>query len=105
MTVAAKFSVGQIVEHRKFGYRGAIYGVDAEYSQSEEWYQQVALSRPPRDKPWYCVLVDGSPHTTYVAERHLAASRDCGQINHPLLGRYFGSYDGRQYYPRTARVP
>ncbi len=96
----AKFAIGQIVRHRKFGYRGAIYGVDAEFSLSDEWYQQVALSRPPRDQPWYHVLVDGAAHTTYVAERHLAASRDLGQIDHPLLGQHFESYDGRRYQPR-----
>ena len=95
-----RFAVGQIVHHRKVGYRGVVFGVDAEFSASEEWYENVALSRPPRDRPWYHVLVDGAAHTTYVAERHLESSGDHGQIAHPLLGRYFESYDGRRYQPR-----
>ena len=95
-----KFAVGQIVHHLKAGYRGVVYEVDAEFSLSEEWYEHVALSRPPKDRPWYHVLVDGAAHTTYVAERHLKASADLGQIAHPLLGRYFESYDGRCYHAR-----
>ena len=92
-----KFAVGQIVHHVKVGYRGVVFGVDAEFSLSEEWYENVALSRPPKDRPWYHVLVDGAAHTTYVAQRHLESSSDRRQIDHPLLGRYFESYDGRRY--------
>ena len=98
--MTAGFTVGQIVRHRRFGYRGVIFGVDAAFSLSDEWYDQVARSRPPKDKPWYHVLVDGATHTTYVAERHLTASGDHGQIAHPLLGEYFESFDGRRYRPR-----
>ena len=98
--MVARFALGEIVHHLKVGYRGVVFGVDAEFSLSEEWYENVAVSRPPKDRPWYHVLVDGASHTTYVAERHLESSREVGQINHPLLGRYFESYDGRRYQPR-----
>ena len=47
----AEFALGEVVRHRKFGYRGAIYGVDAVFSLSEEWYEAVARSRPPKDQP------------------------------------------------------
>ncbi|MEJ2131960.1 MAG: heat shock protein HspQ [Gammaproteobacteria bacterium] len=96
-----KFFVGEIIEHLKFGYRGVIYGVDPVFSSSEEWYDQVATSRPPKDRPWYHVLVDGATHTTYVAERHLARSGNVEQIEHPLLGECFERYDGSRYVPRT----
>ncbi|MDE0178351.1 MAG: heat shock protein HspQ [Gammaproteobacteria bacterium] len=95
-----KFAVGQIVHHVKVGYRGVVFGVDAEFSLSDEWYENVALSRPPKDRPWYHVMVDGAAHTTYVAQRHLVSSSDARQIDHPLLGRYFESYDGRRYHLR-----
>ena len=100
MSLEAKYTVGQIVHHLKVGYRGVVFGVDAEFSLSEEWYENVALSRPPKDRPWYHVLVDGATHTTYVAERHLESSRELSQIDHPLLGQFFESYDGRGYQPR-----
>ena len=96
----SQFSIGQIVEHLKFGYRGAIYAVDSEFSLSEEWYEAVARSRPPKDAPWYHVLVDGASHTTYVAERHLALAEETGQIEHPALGQFFRAFDGERYLPR-----
>ena len=100
MASEARFYIGQIVEHRRFGYRGLVFGVDPEFQLSQQWYQDVARSRPPQDQPWYHVLVDGAGHTTYVAERHLAASVDCSQISHPQLGQYFDRYDGERYFTR-----
>ena len=97
----ASFWVGQIVEHLRFGYRGVVFQVDSTFALSEEWYEEVARSRPPKDKPWYHVLVDGATHSTYVAERHLAQSGNVSQVNHPLLGHYFESFDGRRYHPHT----
>ncbi len=97
----AKFGIGEIVEHLKFGYRGVVYGVDATFSLSEEWYETVARSRPPRDAPWYHVLVDGAAHSTYVAERHLLPSGDTGQIEHPELGAHFARFDGQRYLPHA----
>jgi heat shock protein HspQ len=96
----ARFFVGQLVDHMKFGYRGVVFGVDPEFNLSEEWYEQVARSRPPKDQPWYQVMVDGAANTTYVAERHLQASEDFAQIDNPFLGEYFSGFDGRKYLPR-----
>ena len=98
---SSQFFVGQIIEHRKIGYRGVIFGIDAEFSLSEEWYEQVARSRPPKDKPWYHVLVHGAEHTTYVAERHLQAAAEPAQIEHPMLGRHFDCFDGARYFPKA----
>lgn len=92
--------MGQIVAHLKFGYRGVVFGVDGEFSLTDEWYEAVARSRPPRDRPWYHVLVDGAQHTTYVAERHLSPSEDTSQVSHPQLGSWFASFDGVRYRPR-----
>lgn len=97
----AKFKTGQIIEHLKLGYRGVIYQADEIFCLSEEWYEMVARSRPPKNAPWYHVLVDKSTHTTYVAERHLTTSRDFTQIEHPSLGEHFESYDGLKYRTHT----
>jgi heat shock protein HspQ len=63
-----KFSVGELIHHRLFDYRGVIVDVDQSFQGTDEWYQSVAKSRPPRDEPWYHVLVHDSEHSTYVAE-------------------------------------
>jgi heat shock protein HspQ len=78
-----------------------IFAVDPEFSLSEAWYDTVARSRPPKNRPWYHVLVDGAEHSTYVAERHLAESADRSQVAHPALGEWFERYDGARYRPRT----
>jgi len=100
MALQARFSVGQIVQHLKFDYRGVIIDVDAEFQGSEEWYRQVALSRPPKDKPWYRILVDGADHMTYVAERHLKADKSCKPIAHPELDDFFAAFKDCAYQIR-----
>ena len=97
MEHTARFFVGQVVHHRRFGYRGVVYDVDATFQGTDEWYDVVARSRPPKDQPWYHVLVDQGDQTTYVAERHLEPDARGGPIDHPLLGRLFGSFHGDRY--------
>jgi len=75
-----------------------VTGIDTVFSQSESWYDSMAISRPPKDKPWYNVLVDRSLYLTYVAERNLITSQDRRQVDHPFLGHYFDKYDGSRYY-------
>lgn len=93
-----KFHIGQIIYHRRFNYRGVIVGIDSIFSHSEYWYESMATSRPPKDEPWYHVLVDQSSQSTYVAERNLFVNEDSRQVDHPLLGHYFDKYDGSRYY-------
>lgn len=88
----AQFSIGQLIVHKKFNYRGVIYDVDAEYTGTEEWYEKVAVSKPPKDKPWYHVLVDGQLMTTYVAEKHLDVDVSDAPITHPLTENFFDSF-------------
>lgn len=93
----AHFQIGQVVEHKLFGYLGVIFDVDPEFSSSDEWYEQVARSRPPKDKPWYHVLVDGSAHTTYVAQQNLDSTDTPHPIHHPLTDHFFTTFDGERY--------
>ena len=92
-----KFHLGQIIEHKNFGYRGVIYDVDAEFSGTDTWYEHVAKSQPPKDEPWYHVLVDGSDATTYVAERNILTTDNTAEINHPLIDAYFLSFSSDRY--------
>lgn len=94
-----KFSIGQVIHHRKFEYRGVIIDVDPVFMGSEEWYDQVARSRPPKDQPWYRVLVHNASHETYVAERHLEEDTEDTPINHPLVDNFFQSFEQGKYRP------
>ena len=43
------FNIGDIVKHRIYPFRGVIVDVDAEFSNTEEWYQSIpAEIRPSR---------------------------------------------------------
>ena len=96
----AKFSVGELVHHLLFDYRGAIFDVDAEFQGSEERYAQMARSRPPRDEPWYHVLVHNGTHTTYVAERNLEEDLGKAPIHHPLIEEFFDGFENSHYIIR-----
>ena len=44
----AKFSIGDIVKHKHFEFRGVIYDVDFEFNNSEEWYQSIPKNVRPK---------------------------------------------------------
>lgn len=96
----AKFQVGQIVHHKLFDYIGVVYDVDPTYQGSDEWYEHVARSCPPKDKPWYRVLVNEAVHITYVAEQNVEPAATPQRIVHPLTDRLFSSFDGERYQLR-----
>ncbi len=91
-TSKAAFSIGQLIHHKLFNYRGVIYDVDPIFQGTEEWYQQVAKTRPPKDKPWYHVLVDGQSMQTYVAERNLEADEIEQPVDNPLVEEVFEQF-------------
>lgn len=97
----AKFHIGQLIHHRLFDYRGVVVDVDPVFQGSEEWYDQVARSRPPKDKPWYRVLVHEARHETYVAERNLEPDTTRDPIRHPLVDDFFCRLDDGSYRLRS----
>ena len=98
----ARFHVGQPIHHKLFDYRGVIVDVDASFEGSLEWYSQMAHSRPPKDAPWYHVLVHGAEHWTYVAERNLEQDDSGEPIDHPDIVDIFDSYSDGQYSRRDS---
>ena len=99
----SQFSVGQIVHHKLYDYRGVIVDVDPIFSGTEEWYEQMALTRPPRDKPWYYVLVHDAVYTAYAAEQNLEPDLLLEPINHPAIDDYFAGFKDGIYVPREAK--
>jgi len=97
----ALFFVGQRIKHKLFGYEGVIIDVDPFFMLSDEWYELMAKSLPPRDRPWYRILVHNSSHETYVAEQNLDTLEEAGEVNHPDIERYFDSYADGVYRLRS----
>ena len=71
--------------------------VDASFQGSEAWYDAMARSRPPKDQPWYHVLVHEAEHMTYVAERNLEPDESGEPVVHPILDHYFDEMQSGRY--------
>lgn len=99
-TSRALFSIGQLVQHRLFEYRGVVIDVDPYFKGTDDWYDHMARSRPPKERPWYHVLVDGSDLRTYVAERNLEPDPRRAGIDHPDISDYFDMLGEEGYVNR-----
>jgi heat shock protein HspQ len=92
----AKFSIGQIVKHRLFPFRGVIFDVDPVFNNTEEWYNSIpAEVRPRKDQPFYHLLAENSEteYVAYVSEQNLLADDPPSPVRHPQVREYFEGYD------------
>ena len=92
-----QFSVGQLIKHKLFSYRGVIVDVDPNFQGTDEWYDQMARSKPPKDQPWYHVVVDHASHMTYVAERNLTEDLKNLPVENPLIKNFFKVFKDSKY--------
>lgn len=101
MNIKAEFGIGQVIHHRLFNYRGVIFDVDADFQGTEEWYEKNAKTgAPPKDEPWYHVLIDNDGRVAYVAQRNLEIDHSDDPVEHPLLENFFQGYDSGHYQSR-----
>jgi heat shock protein HspQ len=102
----AKFSIGQIVRHRLFPFRGVIFDVDPVFNNTEEWWNAIPEHmRPRKDQPFYHLLAenDETEYVAYVSEQNLLVDESGDPVRHPQLREYFDGYDSRRktYRPRS----
>ena len=94
-----QFKIGQLVKHRRYGYRGVVAKLDRVCQADDDWYQSNQ-TQPDKLQPWYHVLVHDSPHTTYAAQTSLMPDESSEPINHILVDYFFGSFENGLYLPR-----
>lgn len=99
-----KFTTGQMVTHRRYGYRGVVVDFDMTCHADEAWYQSNQ-TQPSRDQPWYHVLVHGSTGNTYVAEDHLELDELSEEVDHPLVAEFFKDFEDDRYSRNDAVWP
>lgn len=97
----SRFVPGDLVRHRRYGYRGVVVDVDLECRASQRWYESNR-TQPRRDQPWYHVLVDGADHSTYAAEDSLMPDYSPVEVRHPLVGLFFSGFEDG-FYTRNDR--
>ena len=93
------YEVGELIQHKRYGYRGVVAGRDATCQADHHWYESN-MTQPTRDQPWYHVLVHGAKHTTYVAQENLEVDEGGEQVIHPLAKVFFQHFFGGKYKPR-----
>ena len=103
----ARFAIGDAVQHRRFGFRGVIFDVDPEFSNTEEWYNSIPLAiRPRRDQPFYHLFAvtadDEEPYVAYVSEQNLKKIKlkTAEDIPHPDISAVFEGQVGGRFSPR-----
>ena len=97
----AKFSIGDVVKHKHFEFRGVVYDVDFEFNNSEEWYESIPKDvRPRKNQPFYHLLAENNEITyeAYVSEQNLINDDSDEPIKHPLIEEIFTGKKGSGYF-------
>ena len=90
----AKFTIGSVVKHRVFPFRGVVFDVDPVFDTTEEWLASIPEEvRPHKDQPFYHLLAENAETTyvAYVSEQNLLADETGEPCRHPLLREMFMS--------------
>ena len=102
----AKFAIGDVVKHRLFPFRGVIFDVDPEFSNTDEWYDAIPASvRPRKDQPFYHLLAENAEteYVAYVSEQNLLPDNSGEPVRHPQLAEFFtrsaeGAYERKRQF-------
>lgn len=100
LTAQAKFTIGQIVRHRKHPFRGVIFDIDPTFSNTEEWWDSIPEDmRPRKDQPFYHLLAenDTSYYVAYVSEQNLETDLTGDPVDHPEVSEMFDQLVDGQY--------
>ncbi len=104
--VHARFSIGDVVKHRLFDFRGVIFDIDPVFANSDEWYQSIPEEiRPAKDQPFYHLLAENgeSSYTAYVSQQNLLPDTMGGPVHHPAIPGLFEGYADGRYRLRPER--
>ena len=102
-TRLAKFTIGQVVRHRVYAFRGVVFDIDPVFSNSEEWWLAIpAEIRPVKDQPYYHLLAENSEteYIAYVSEQNLLPDDSGEPVRHPQVRDIFGSFEKGLYRSR-----
>src|SRR4051812_25437812 len=102
----ARFTIGEVVRHRMFDFRGVIFDIDPVFANSEEWYQAIPEDiRPRKDQPFYHLLAENaeSSYIAYVSQQNLLPDDEDEPVDHPAIEGMFEPFSGGRYRLRPER--
>jgi heat shock protein HspQ len=103
----AKFTIGQVVKHRLFSFRGVIFDIDPVFNNTEEWLQAIpAEVRPHKDQPFYHLFAENAEaeYIAYVSEQNLLPDNSGAPVRHPEVAEVFVRDDSGSYRPRHSQL-
>ena len=107
IVATARFSIGDVVRHRMFDFRGVVFDVDPVFANTEEWYEAIPADiRPAKDQPFYHLLAENgdSSYVAYVSQQNLLRDDSDEPIDHPAIAGLFDRFaDGRYALRREHR--
>ncbi|XP_030051489.1 uncharacterized protein LOC115465226 [Microcaecilia unicolor] len=108
-----KFSVGQMVVHKQFGYSGVITGWDPKVRAPEDWLKETYSSEKEievkKNIPHYRILIcrpqNYGKTISYIAQDEVIVLKGL-QLYHPVLHIYFSMFEGSRYvmHPWLQRI-
>ena len=104
-TRTAKFTIGQVVRHRLFPFRGVVFDVDPEFDNTEEWWLSIPEEvRPSKDQPFYHLFAENAEteYIAYVSEQNLLLDTSGQPLRHPQVREIFETDDKGSYRPRNS---
>ncbi len=96
----ANFTIGAVVKHRLFDFRGVIYDIDPVFANSDEWYDAIPKDlQPSKDQPFYHLLAENadSSYVAYVSQQNLLEDDSGEPVMHPEVGKMFKVEDDGKY--------
>ena len=103
----AKYTIGQVVRHRIYPFRGVVFDIDPEFDNTEDWYQSIpAEVRPRKDQPFYHLFAENaeSEYIAYVSEQNLVPDTSEKPLRHPQVKEVFVRDDSGAYRPRQSQL-
>jgi heat shock protein HspQ len=104
-TRTAKFTIGQVVKHRLFPFRGVVFDIDPEFDNTEEWWMSIPEEvRPNKDQPFYHLFAENAEteYIAYVSEQNLLLDTSGQPLRHPQVREIFETDDKGSYRPRNS---
>ncbi|GAA0439902.1 heat shock protein HspQ [Sphingomonas molluscorum] len=96
----ARFSIGDVVRHRLFDFRGVVFDVDPVFANSDEWYEAIPEEiRPRKDQPFYHLLAENAEasYIAYVSQQNLVVDESDEPVEHPAIEGLFDVYSEGRY--------
>jgi heat shock protein HspQ len=100
----AKFTIGEVVRHKVFPFRGIVFDVDPEFANTEEWWNSIpAEIRPHKDQPFYHLLAesDETAYVAYVSEQNLMHDESGEPLRNPHVSQIFDRAPSGQLRPKA----